>query len=219
MEPLDATPPPADTAPTAGRRRTPRVSGEERERAILDALDRLLRQRPLHDLSVDDLAAGAGISRPTFYFYFASREAALLALLTSRAGEIVSDAPMPLEELDRDPRAGWRAAIEDSWLAWTANRHLVAAATEARTSDPAVAALWTGLLEAFVTHTVTAIEHERARGAAPDGPPARALAVALNRMNERLFETTLGADEPTLPDEDVVDTLTEVWLRAVYGTT
>src|SRR6476620_7621514 len=68
------------TRPTRGRR-APRVTGDERERAILETFERLLGERPLHEISVDDLARGAGISRPTFYFYFASKQAVLLTLV------------------------------------------------------------------------------------------------------------------------------------------
>ncbi|MCU1616028.1 MAG: regulatory protein TetR, partial [Frankiales bacterium] len=63
-----------------GRRRA-RPSGEDREAAILATFERLLAERPLSAVSVDDLARGAGISRPTFYFYFPSKDAVLLTLL------------------------------------------------------------------------------------------------------------------------------------------
>ncbi len=66
--------------PVRGRR-GPRISGDDRERAILLTAERLLGERPLHEVSVDDLARGAGISRPAFYFYFACKESVLLALL------------------------------------------------------------------------------------------------------------------------------------------
>ena len=46
--------------------------------AILATAEQLLAERPLADFSVDDLAKGAGISRPTFYFYFPSKNAVLL---------------------------------------------------------------------------------------------------------------------------------------------
>ena len=32
------------------------------------------------DITIEELASGAGISRPTFYFYFDSREAVIRAL-------------------------------------------------------------------------------------------------------------------------------------------
>src|SRR4029077_19443864 len=62
-------------------RRSSRPSGDDREQAILATAERLLEERALADISVDDLAKGAGISRPTFYFYFPSKEAVLLTLI------------------------------------------------------------------------------------------------------------------------------------------
>ena len=62
-------------------RRSSHHSGDDREQAILATAERLLQERPLADFSVDDLAKGAGISRPTFYFYFQSKNAVLLSLL------------------------------------------------------------------------------------------------------------------------------------------
>lgn len=59
------------------------------ERAILATAQRLIEQRPLADISVDDLAKGAGICRPTFYFYFASKDAVLLTLLEQMIAEAV----------------------------------------------------------------------------------------------------------------------------------
>ena len=58
---------PAETRPARGRR-TRRATGDDRERAILASLERLLEERSLGEISVDDLARGAGISRPSFYF-------------------------------------------------------------------------------------------------------------------------------------------------------
>src|SRR5213078_5343648 len=78
--------PPTPVRTTRGRR-APRATGEDRERDILATFERLLEERPLHEISVDDLARGAGISRPTFYFYFASKEAVLLTLLDRMVDE------------------------------------------------------------------------------------------------------------------------------------
>ena len=58
---------------------------------------------------------------------------------------------------------------------------------------------------------------ERARGAAPPGPPARDLAIALTSMNERVIYGSLSGDGPALADADVVPVLLRVWLAAVYG--
>ena len=77
MAPLSSA---TDARPARGRR-TRRPTGDDRERTILETAEHLLEERPIHEISVDDLARGAGISRPTFYFYFPSKEAVLLTLL------------------------------------------------------------------------------------------------------------------------------------------
>src|SRR5262245_44972565 len=67
--------------PTSRGRRTSRPSGDDRQHAILATAEQLLAERDFADISIDDLARGAGISRPTFYFYFPSKNAVLLTLL------------------------------------------------------------------------------------------------------------------------------------------
>ena len=91
--------------PARGRR-TPRASGDERERAILATAERLLEERPLGEISVEDLASGAGISRPTFYFYFPSKDAVLLTLVDRMVEEAAASREEALAKLAEDPRAG-----------------------------------------------------------------------------------------------------------------
>ncbi|MFD0785155.1 TetR/AcrR family transcriptional regulator, partial [Micromonospora azadirachtae] len=75
------------------------------------------------------------------------------------------------------------------------------------------------VLEHWVRCTQTAIEAERRRGAAPDGLPARDLAIALNSMNERVMHATLAGDGPSVAEPDVVDVLLDVWLCTIYRDT
>jgi hypothetical protein len=65
--------------------------------------------------------------------------------------------------------------------------------------------------------TTAAIEAERARGAAPDGVPARDLAIALNSMNERVLQATFAGHPPAIDEKSVVDVMLSVWLGAIYG--
>src|SRR5918994_2822806 len=85
--------PPA--APRDRGRRAARASGDDRERAILETAERLLEERQLTEISVDDLAKGAGISRPTFYFYFPSKDAVVLTIVD----RLVADAGGSREEI------------------------------------------------------------------------------------------------------------------------
>src|ERR1044071_9052485 len=97
-------PPPTPIAPRPARgRRAPRVSGDERERAILETAERLLEKRSFHEISIDDLARGAGLSRPTFYFYFPSKEAVLLTLVDRMVEEARTGQGDALERFAEDP--------------------------------------------------------------------------------------------------------------------
>ena len=49
--------------------------------AILEATERLLRERPLRRLSVADIIEAAGVSRTSFYAYFASKTAVIAECL------------------------------------------------------------------------------------------------------------------------------------------
>jgi len=210
------TAPPSSSAPARGRR-TPRASGDDRERAILETAERLLADRPWSKVSVEDLARGAGISRPTFYFYFATKDAVLLTLVDS----MVAAAARNREEVEgmllSEPRAAWRRVLQESFDAFGSRRAVTLAAAELRASNAEARQLWSEVMDGWVSEVAEIVEAERARGAAPPGEPARDLAVALLQMNERAQHASFAAESPSLPEDRVVDVLADVWLRAIYG--
>jgi TetR/AcrR family transcriptional regulator, ethionamide resistance regulator len=209
---------PTDARPGRGRR-APRVSGDDRERAILATAERLLEQRPFHEISIDDLARGAGISRPTFYFYFPSKEAVLLTLLDRMVEEARTGQGDALERFAEDPAHWLRQGITAIYETFRSHRAVTLAAAEIRATSEEGRELWARVMEQWVEETRAAIEVERARGAAADGLPARDLAVALNLMNERVLLATLADYKPAIDEQNVIDVLVAVWLRAIYGNT
>jgi AcrR family transcriptional regulator len=204
-------------APPARGRRVRRTRGDDRERAILETAEKLLEERPIHEVSVDDLARGAGISRPTFYFYFPSKEAVLLTLLDRMVEEARGRMAEAVERFAEDPPRWLRAAITAIYETSKSHRAVSVAGADALASSAEARQLWAGVMEGFVEVTTAVIEGERQRGAAPSGVAARDLAIALNRMNERVFQSTLAGQEPAMDDEHLVDVLVSVWLGAVYG--
>lgn len=199
-------------------RRSPRVSGDERESAILATAERLLEERAFNDISVDDLARGAGISRPTFYFYFPSKDAVYLTLV-DRLVEQADDARGDLiERLSEDPATRWREGLHVFYETFGAHRAVMLAGAQARATNAEARELWSNVMEGWVEDARSAIEAERARGAAPDGPPARELAIALVSMNERALYATFAGERPAIAEEGVIDVLLAVWLRTIYGT-
>jgi AcrR family transcriptional regulator len=204
---------------TRGRRAT-RPTGDDREVAILATAERLLEERSLHDISIDDLAKGAGISRPTFYFYFRSKDAVLLALLDRVVKEAdAASTLVPDSHLAVDPPRYWRECIASFHRTFREHRAVTLACAEARCTNEEVRALWASVMAVWVDRAAAAIESERERGAAPPGLPAHDLAVALSAMNERSMHATFAGDHPSLTESDLVTTLHTVWLNAIYQTT
>lgn len=211
-------PPAVDRARHSRARRGSRPSGDDREHAILATAERLLADRALGEISIDELARGAGISRPTFYFYFESKDAVLLTLLERVVAE-ADEAAFDLPERPAEDRAtAWREAIDAFFTTFRAHRAVAVASAQARATNAEVRRLWTKVMEHWVRHTEEAIQAERDRGAAPPGPPARELALALNLMNERVMYATFAAEEPSVTEPHVVDTLLHVWLTSIYRT-
>jgi AcrR family transcriptional regulator len=216
----------AQDAPNRGRRAA-RLSGDERQRAILVAAERLLGEKDFADVTIEDLARGAGISRPTFYFYFASKQAVLLTLLDQVAHEAEKRTTDVFSDLGAAPSAAWRKAIEAFAGTFAAHRGVSVAAAAARSSEPELAAQWATLTNRWIDATAAAIGAERDRGASPAGPEPRLLASALNLLNERVITAALTGLDPTGPAlpaaalpgvvEDTVETLLHIWLTSIYG--
>lgn len=206
----------AGSARTHHGRRSARPSGDDRELAILSTAEQLLRERPLADISVDDLAKGAGLSRPTFYFYFPSKDAVLLTLFE----RVIMEADSALETMVTNPpadlKALWRIGINVFVETFGAHRAVSLAADAAR-SNKDVDDLWSRFMQKWVDHITTVIEAERARGAAPVTLPAHHLSAALNLLNEKVMLSSFADARPSVPSEQLLDTLVHIWVSSVYG--
>jgi AcrR family transcriptional regulator len=199
-------------------RRTTRVSGDTRQESILVTMEGLLAERPFDEISIEELAAGAGISRPTFYFYFSSKDDVLLALLDRVISEVEHRVAALPRDFETDPAGSWRRSIGVFVDVFSAHRDVSAATTGARQRNTEMQALWSRSLASWADYSTEVILAERARGAAPGGIDAQDLSVALNLMNERVLTAAFTADSPSISQPRAVDTLSTIWLRSIYGT-
>lgn len=204
--------------PRVGGRRGTRPSGDDRELAILATLEQLLAQRQFGEISVDDLAKGAGISRPTFYFYFASKDAVLQRLFEQVI--MAADATLrePTDQLPSDdPDRGWREGIFNFFEAFRPRQAVALAGLAAVTTNPDIGRMWSTFMTKWIDYTAGLITAERARGAAPDTISAHDLATALNLMNERVALASQGGEQPSLPEDAALETLAHIWVTSIYG--
>ncbi|MDH6238176.1 TetR/AcrR family transcriptional regulator [Cryobacterium sp. CG_9.6] len=194
-----------------------RPSGDERQDAILITAETLLGRRSLGEISVEDLARGAGISRPSFYSYFASKEEVVIALLT----RVIDEVEQALSTLPTEPASAtgdpWRRSISVFVDVFTRHKAVAATAMAARLHNAEIQALWAASMELWVNYTARAITAERNRGTAPEGIPARDLAIALNLMNERVLSAVFAEEQPAINPSSVTDVLVSVWTLSIYG--
>lgn len=208
------------SAPSVPRsRRDKRVSGDQRERKILASAEHMMNHRPYHDISIDAIAEGAGITRPTFYFYFASKDAVLLALLDDLISHVHGMRATAMTHLAADPRAAWRDTIGAFYTVLSARRSLVLAGAAARQTNTGVDLLWTRMMNRWIADAAEAIEAERSRGAAPSGLGATDIAASLILMNERVMLAAFAGDRSAGGEDRVLDVLVDIWLGAVYRST
>ena len=178
-----------------------------------------MQERPFASLSIEDLAASAGLSRPAFYFYFYSKDDVLLALLDRVISEADSRVALLPRDFTPDPAAAWRRVISTYVDVFTSHRAVAVATLGARLHNPQVDELWTSSMSAWVGFTSEAITGERARGVAPQGVDARDIAIALNLMNERVLLSALTDEDPRIHAADALDALTRIWVLGIYGST
>src|SRR5271166_4137632 len=136
----------------------------------------LLEDRAYADISVDDLAKGAGLSRPTFYFYFKSKEAVLLSLLEPIIASADAEFDGAVQRLPTDPRRVWRNGIKAFFSGFASHRAAARAGREALATSPEFQAVWSSFMQKWIDRTAVMITAERQRGAAPETIPPLDLA-------------------------------------------
>jgi TetR/AcrR family transcriptional regulator, ethionamide resistance regulator len=194
------------------RRRLP-SRGDRREQAILDGARALLEVRPLTQLTVDELASAAGISRSSFYFYFDGKPAVLGALLEGLAEEFTAESGPWLEALGPDV-AALRQATANSVALWRTHGGLLRQAWRADGTEPQLAAWRDGVVDRGLTRSAAKIARDRAAGLAPPGPPSPEV---LARMLYAMRSDALARRTGETDDVQLVEDLVAATLRLLYG--
>jgi AcrR family transcriptional regulator len=187
------------------------------EQRLLREAEALLAQRPLSAIGIDEIANAAGISRSSFYFYFASREALLRTLGERAQEEVFASASGWLNRTDEPPAEAIARTHADNLTLWRRHGAVLRALYDARYGDEDTQSLWQAIARRYVDATAAQVERERAAGLAPPAPPdARELAAILTGMNVRAFYDASRRPASPRRDRALVEALTTVWLRSVY---
>ncbi|PRX46646.1 TetR family transcriptional regulator [Prauserella shujinwangii] len=190
--------------------------GDRRRRALLSALDELLREGSLASINVRDISRRADVTRSAFYFYFENKAVAVAALCDEMYQESFT-AGTALLSGEGSPEDRIRRTIAGLFEAWAKHRHVFRAMLDARDTDETVRALWDRDRESFVPRVAALIERERTGGRAPEGPDPALLATVLLELNDRALERLSRGGPSAVPADELREALVTVWLRTIYG--
>jgi AcrR family transcriptional regulator len=197
--------------PQRRRRRSPEAAVAE----ILQAAEDFLRERPFRELSVDEVMARTSLSRSSFYVYFRDRHDLLLRLIQEIGDGLMQMADRWLNGTG-DPRADARDALEGLSAVYSEHGIVMRAIADAARVDPQVEHFYEDLIDRFVVANTAHIAEEIAAGRTPPMDPGET-ARALVWASEAYLVRTLGTVPPRQPREQVVETLSAIWVRVLYG--
>jgi AcrR family transcriptional regulator len=148
------------------RRRAMRVNrGDRQERILLNGAEKLLLQRPLGELTIEAVAAEAGMSRSAVYFYFANKS----AIIDTSIEQVTEEMFTPFARYSEDQ--GLAEYVErvlgQTVASWRQHRAVFQASVELSTSDAASRVRWRIILKRFTDAMVLVHSEETATIHAP----------------------------------------------------
>jgi AcrR family transcriptional regulator len=204
---------PAVSTPLKRRARQLR-KGDERETDLIRCAERQLVDGTFAAASVADLAGAAGVSRPTFYFYFASKDALLASVIEADHAEI---AARLLDALGRPgtPAQRLEAAMATGADAWWEHRAAMSAAMQIGRRIPELGErMIASMEEVNACCTDLLMDHgtvpERA-----DREAARALVQTLALLNERVYSHEVPRARTRAELVPVAERLLVIWMRTM----
>lgn len=185
--------------------------------AILQATERLLQDRTLDEINVADILDAAGVSRATFYFYFASKDDVMVHLFEEFMGSLVADFESLMGDVERRRSPALREALAD-WLTIEAPHHVVArGAIEEWPRRPDLRRLFLIGHTRMVDALARAIDDDRRDGVAVESIPSERLASGWIWTMERAWYEAMGGAEHLGDLPAVNDALAATLVAAVYG--
>jgi AcrR family transcriptional regulator len=189
----------------------PARRGDEREQALLATAERLLNEEVFASTSLAEIAQSSGVSRPGFYFYFASKEALLSTLIVRTLDLLAEQLPNAPAANGADPVKALREALHGAADLWYEHRAVLMAATESGSHEPEVFERIVKAQSALIKPTSALL---RCGANVRSDRDARALAEMFTWMAERNFYV-LSRNRPSRRRlHTMADRLLSVWILA-----
>ncbi|WP_436499262.1 TetR/AcrR family transcriptional regulator [Actinokineospora sp. HUAS TT18] len=203
---------PSVTRPTPSSRQDRRAALEKR---VLEATEQLVNEGvSFTELSVERLAAMAGISRSTFYVHFEDKGDLARRLARTVLAELAEVSGGWWGEADDADRDRLRAALGAIIDVYRRRGAAFTAVVETAAYDPAVGLELRGLTGGLIDATRAAIERGQAAGVMRAVEPAETAAVLTWMVERAGYQLVRGADDAATAK--IVDVLTDIIWSTLY---
>jgi AcrR family transcriptional regulator len=172
----------------------------------------MLEDKPFNDVTVDELAREAGLSRTAFYFYYKDKNEVLGAVLEGVAGWAHGQAA-DWWSGEGAPDVMIRETLANIGSIYQTHSGVLRAAVEVSAYDPEFLRVYKGLMDNFIAATQEHLHRELQAGRLRDGADPDRHAEVLIWMGERCQYVGMLDGRPP---EETARTLTDIWLHALY---
>ena len=165
--------------------------------------------------SVSDLAEAADVSRPTFYFYFASKRDLLARLVGLALEDVAASLAHELDRMPGSPAVRLRKAITHGADTWWENRAVMGSALELAATEPDI---YDHMMTTFQPVNALCVELLMKHGTVPEARSVTAateLVAALAMMNERVLAHVLRSARIREDLRPTERQLLKIWTRAM----
>jgi AcrR family transcriptional regulator len=196
-----------------GERRGGRPSARPRVRAAFEAL---VGELGFADLTVEELARRAGVSRMTFYAHWSNKYELLAEVAGETVRELAAAASGWLEgPATGDPREEVARALGAVLAGLRAHAALIRATSDAAAADDRVNQLWDETVDGFAAMAARRIRRDQAAGLAREDIDPESTARALCWMIERVLYRA-GGRSAAVPSDAETQAMAGIWLHALY---
>jgi AcrR family transcriptional regulator len=193
-----------------------RQQPDETRTLILDTADRLLRELPFRELSVDDVMRPTGYGRTVFYRHFAGLPDLVMAVLARILPEFAAASEAYVQTAAQEVSMARSRELLGPFVAhWARHGTLMKAVRDAAVYDDHIDRLVAAAELHQRNQIVEALRRRREAGYLTGIADPEQVAMALVAMTERYLLLAYGEPSPTVPEPAAVDALAHVWVSAL----
>ena len=191
---------------------TPR--GERTRDALVQGARAVFERDGFIDARIADIAAEAGVATGSFYSYFATKEAALVAVMAEIQDEMLHPQVREAASADGGPLASIEAANRAYLLSYRRNAKLMALMDQMFTINAEFKRLRLERARAFARRNAASIRRLQEQGLADPTLDPMAAAYAMDAMVSRMASLVFVGGH-RMSFEALVQTLTRLWANAL----